>query len=246
MKQPHGVLILHGFASSLDSVKDLKAPLERLHLPVRMPVLRGHGGKTPDDLRGVTWRDWVSDAETALRVLMADVDKVIIVGHGMGGMLALILAANCRDCVDSLVLAATSIDLPKPMLTRMRLQALSPIVQRTFPRWSLPPVYADDTQRKTDTNYRWAPMDSIRSFIELTEVTRGRLEEVRAPVMILQSRKDRTITDECPEIIRTGISTPEKLVRIKWFEQSEHELFRDCERQAVIEAVVDYVMERVG
>jgi carboxylesterase len=245
-KHAFGILILHGFASSLDSVRELKAPLERLNLPLRMPVLRGHGGITPDELRDVSWRDWVSDAETALRALMTEVEKAIIVGHGMGGMLALILAANCREYVDSLVLAAPSIDLPKPMLTRLRLQVLLPAVQRTFPRWSLPPVYTDKAQRKTDTNYRWAPMDAIKSFLELGEVTRNRLADVKAPILIMQSHKDNTISAESPAIILGGISTPARDKRVKWFEQSEHEMFRDCERQAVIESVVDYVMERVG
>ncbi len=224
MKQTHGILIIHGFAASLDSVRDLQAPLERLHLTVRMPVLRGHGAETPDALRGVTWRDWVSDSEASLRALLKDVDNAIVIGHGMGGMLALILAANNHEGIDSLVLAAASIKLPKPMVTRMRVQVLSPLVQRTFPRWGLPPVYTDKELRKSDTNYHWAPMDAIRSFIELTEVTRGRLDEVTVPTLIIQSRKDRTISDDCPEIIRTGISTPAKLKRIKWFEQSEHEL----------------------
>jgi len=246
MKQPHGILILHGFASSLDSVKDLKAPLERLHLPVRMPVLRGHGGTTPEDLRGVTWHDWVSDAEAALRALMVEVDKVIIVGHSMGGLLALTLAANCRECVDSIVLAAAAIDLSNPLAPHRSLNFLQPLVGRLFQRWSLTPVYTDKKQRAGDTNYHWAPMDAIRSFLEYTEVTRSRLKEVQAPVLILQSHKDSTISEECPEIIRAGISTPEKQVRIQWFELSEHEMFRDCERQAVIETIVDYVMERVG
>ena len=134
-----GILILHGFAASLDSVNILEHPLQILNLPVRMPILRGHGAESPTALQGITWRDWVCDAEAALRALTTNVEKVIVIGHGMGGLLALMLAANCSSQVDSLVLAAPSIELPKPLLNNLRLQVLNPGIQRAFPRWSLPP-----------------------------------------------------------------------------------------------------------
>ena len=46
-------------------------------------------------------------------------------------------------------------------------------------------------------------------------------------------------------IISNNISTPAALKKIKWFTKSDHELFRDCEREAVIDSVVSYVMSRV-
>jgi carboxylesterase len=244
-KRPIGILILHGFAASLDSVNNLEGPLRLLNLPVRMPVLRGHGANSPDALRDVDWRDWVSNAESSLRALLTEVPKIIVVGHGMGGLLALILAANNRDSVDSLVLVAPSIALPNTMLTQIRLQVLQPFVQQTFRRWPLPPSYTDRKLSKGDTNYRWAPMNAILSFFELIEMTRGRLTDVTTPVLILQSKRDGTISPEAPDIIRKGISTPAAQKRVRWFTRSGHEMFRDCERDAIIESVVHFTMERV-
>lgn len=244
-KHELGILILHGFTSSLDSINILEHPLQILNLPVRMPILRGHGAESPTALQGITWRDWVCDAEAALRALINDVDKVIVIGHGMGGLLALMLAANCNTQIDSLVLAAPSIDLPNPLLTNLRLQARRPKVQRIFPRWSLPPSYTDKKQQKTDTNYRWAPMEAIQSFFYLIKMTRSRLSDVKVPTLIIQSRRDDTVKEEGPEIIRAAIATPASQKRILWFEKSKHELFRDCEREAVVETIVDYVMQRV-
>ena len=56
MPEPLGCLILHGFTSSLDTVRALVPMAERLGLPYRMPILRGHGTR-PEDLRGVGWQD---------------------------------------------------------------------------------------------------------------------------------------------------------------------------------------------
>jgi carboxylesterase len=89
-------------------------------------------------------------------------------------------------------------------------------------------------------------MDSISSFLEFAEVTRRRLPEVRVPTLIIQSRKDTTVSPESADIIYNTISTPEEQKRIMWLDVTEHEMFRDCEKNAIVEAVVDYVRERGG
>ena len=51
-KRPWGVLILHGFTSSLDCVKGIEPPLKDLGLATRMPVLSGHGAPHPRPCAG--------------------------------------------------------------------------------------------------------------------------------------------------------------------------------------------------
>ena len=43
-----GVLILHGFGGTLESVKALYLPLQELGITVSMPLLMGHGEDSPD------------------------------------------------------------------------------------------------------------------------------------------------------------------------------------------------------
>lgn len=88
-------------------------------------------------------------------------------------------------------------------------------------------------------------MDALLSFFEFIELTRGRLSDVRAPVLILQSKRDNSVSEESAAIIRKSISTPAAGKHTHWFKKSGHELFRDCEREAVIEVVSHFVMERV-
>src|SRR6266542_6911051 len=86
-----GALILHGLTSSLDCVNALVPRMQRLGVPHRMPILRGHCTR-PEDLVGVTWRDWVVDAEAALKDLLGEVDQAVVIGLSMGGLVALLLA----------------------------------------------------------------------------------------------------------------------------------------------------------
>ena len=245
-RQALGVLIIHGFTSSLDCVSGIETPLKALRIPTRMPVLRGHGGESPEALRGVTWHDWVADAEAALQALLGEAERAILFGHSMGGLVALTLAAEHTDSVDSLILAAAAVQLASPLAPGRPFHFLEPVIRRLFKRWNMPLVYADQALAVHDSNYRWAPLDAISSLLDFAEVTRRRLPEIKVPTVILQSRRDTVVAPESAEIIYKGISTPAEQKRIVWFEVTEHEMFRDCERGATIEAVVQSVRERVG
>jgi len=251
-KQRFGVLILHGFTASLDCVNGIEPPIRALGLPTRMPVLRGHGAESPEALRGVTWEDWVADAEAALEDLLAEAERVIVFGHSMGGLVALTLAADHAPVagragvVDSVVVAAAAVQLESPLAPGRPLNFLTPLLARLLKKWDVPPTYADAQLAQYDTNYAWAPMDAIASFLEFGQVTRRRLPEVQVPALIMQCRQDSTVAPESAQIIFDGISTPADQKRIAWFEVSEHEMFRDCECEETIGTVVDYVQERMA
>jgi carboxylesterase len=211
-----------------------------------MPVLRGHCAESPAALRGVTWHEWAADAEAALEDLLTEAERAIVVGHSMGGLVALTLAADRPDVVDSLIAAATAVQLTSPFAPGRPLHFLAPLVVRLLKKVDMPPHYADPALAQYDTNYAWTPTDAVASLMEFGKVTRRRLPEVRVPTLIMHSRKDTTADPKSAEIIYRHISTPPDQKRIVWFEVTGHEMFRDCERDATIATAVDYVRERAG
>lgn len=249
-REPFGVLVLHGFTSSLDCVSGVEAAVRELGLPTRMPVLRGHGADSPEALRGVRWQDWVEDARAALDDLLTEADRAIVFGLSMGGLVALTLAADAAGDddgrIDSLVLAAAAVQLASPLAPGRPLAFLRPLARLLFKRWPMPPTYADPALAQYDTNYAWAPMDAIDQLLTFSQRTRQRLGEVRVPTLILQSRADTSVAPRSAEIIYNGIATPPEQKRIVWFDITEHEMGRDCERETVFQVVVEYVRERIG
>lgn len=245
-KKPLGVLILHGFTSSLECVSDIEPPMKALGLPTRMPILRGHCAASPEALRGVTWPDWMADGKAAMDELLQQCNKVIVIGLSMGGLVALTLAANYPDQVDSIVCAAAALQLMNPLAHGQPLAFLQPVVKRLVKNWKVTPVRADESLLQYDNNYPWAPMDAILALLDFGKITRERLPEVHTPVLILQSRHDSVVVPESALLIYDNIATPPAEKKMIWYEVSDHEMFRDCEREKIIADIVVYVKGRMS
>lgn len=245
-RSPLGVLILHGFtANPAGGVRSLEAPIAALGLPTRIPVLRGHGGPSPEALRGVQWRDWVADAETALQALLLQAERAIVVGHSMGALVALTLAADHPQAVDSLVLAAPALQLASPLAPGRPLRGLTPLIRRLVRSWPISHTYADRALAAGDSCYPWAPVEAILALFAFSQATRRRLPEIAVPTLLLQSHRDSVVVPESANWILRTIATPPPQKRIIWFDHTNHELFRDCEREAAIEAVTAFVADRL-
>jgi carboxylesterase len=228
-RAPLGCLILHGFTSSLDAVRPLVPAVERLGLPYRMPLLRGHGTR-PEDLRGVTHRDWFADAEASLLDLRREVEAVAICGLSMGGLVALELAAKHPEDVAAVVTIAAALRISSPLIH------LSKPISMLREMWTPPPGrgYADQELARLSTNYKSFATDALVSLHEYGRVVTRMLGRVRAPLLILHSRQDRVIKPLSSDLIYERAGSMDK--RRLWFERCNHEILLDCEAEAVVAA----------
>lgn len=238
-----GCLILHGLTSSLDCVNGLVPYLERSRVPYRMPVLRGHMGR-PEDLKGVTRRDWYADGESALLDLCKEVDKAVVVGLSMGALVALQLGMEHADKVDSVVTVAGAIRLKNPIAPGKPLSFLQPVVRAAVKYWPMPPDYADPELAAKNTNYDKLEVGALMSFLEYGKVIEQRLPELKTPVLVIQARNDPIVSPDCGPFILEHSSAAEK--RIVWFEKSKHEMMRDVEREDVFKTIEAFVLERAA
>lgn len=239
-------MILHGFTSNLDSVRELFDPLKNLGLPVVAPLLRGHGEHSPDALQGIGWNDWLLDAEKALRSSSGPEGKLVVVGHSMGALLALHLASSHPALVDSVVLATSPFRLASILSPGRPMHFLAPFVSRLVPRWNLETLYADPDGSIKPSHYQWAPTSAIISFFDLVDETLPLLDAVTVPALIMQCRHDSIVLPESAEILMNGLATPAADKSVVWFETSGHQLFCDCERKTAVASVVDFVSARVA
>ena len=227
-----GVLLLHGFTSSVRTVDGLIPHLEAAGLPYRMPVLRGHGS-TFDDLQGVTAKDWYADAEAALLDLAGEVDAVVVVGLSMGGLVALELAMNHGDKLAAVVTVAAALRFKDPMV------ALTPLLTRLFRTWPSLNSFNDLSLKPNCENYERFTTDSFASLLTFSKEIEARLPEISTPLCVLQSKRDQVVAPVSANLIYERVSSTHR--EIHWFERSGHEMLQDLEADAAFAAIMTYV-----
>lgn len=227
-KRPLGVLILHGFTGSLDTVRAVVPEAERLGLPWRMPALRGHNTKY-EDLVGVAWPDWVADAEAALVDLLGEAERVVIVGLSMGGLCAMQLAMKHEAKIQGLVLIAPAVRFKDPLVH------LTPLLKLLFGFWDAPSSFVDkQLEAQVCTNYKKFPTATFSQLLDLANDTERQLGRVRTPIVALYARKDETIHPIVPKLMASKVAGP---YRELWFDKTGHEMLQDNEAAAVAAAV---------
>lgn len=246
VKSKLGVLLLHGWTGTRTMMRPLVEPLHSMDLPTRLPALRGCEEGSADALLKVTWQDWLEDGRLALLDLLGEVDKAIIVGHSMGGMIALSLAAEFPRDVDSVVTAGTPGRMYSPFAPGNLLNPLFRLIWRFVPTYNKGQLaYADPEAAQLDDSLVVVPTIAIKQLFDFIRQQDIYLPRVNVPLLILQSRADSSCAPDSVDILINRTSTPKEDKRIVWFEKSEHGMFLDSEREQVIAEVVKFVRARI-
>jgi len=229
-----GVLLLHGFTSGEKAVSGLVPHLKKLGLPYAKPMLRGHGTRF-QDLQGVTYEDWYQDAEKALLELSKTVDKVVVVGLSMGGLVTLKLAMEHGDKIAGIVTVAAALRFADP------LAGFSRILSKFVPYWPGPKTFNDKALAKTSTNYKYFPTKAFVSLYDFAKLIESNLPRVKVPILVIHSKQDRVISPVAANLIYEKVSSPHR--EILWFQKSGHEMMQDMEAEAVFEAIDRFILQ---
>jgi carboxylesterase len=244
-KKTIGALILHGFSGKPIGLQGISPPLKALEIPHQLPTLRGHDAESPNALLDIHWQEWIRDGEKALCELLTETEKVIIIGHSMGGWIALNLAIEHPDKIDSIIIAAASTRAVSPFGPGGLLHFLVPLHVKLKKKWKMPPVFADPEFITHGQGYEWVPTKTWRNVFDFMKATEKRLPQFTTPILILHSKNDSSNSPQGAVMLYNSISTLEDQKKIIWFERTEHDMFNDCEKETVIKIVMDYVKERI-
>lgn len=129
------IILLPGYSDSWRSFEEMLArmPIREYPFPVYALDLRGHGqsSRAPDQV--YTHRSFADDIEAFMHAL--NIEKAVIVGHSMGGLIAHMFAVAHPDRVEALVLMATA----ATMAGHPIIDELKPVVQ-SIPKDAPAPV----------------------------------------------------------------------------------------------------------
>ena len=229
-KQKLGVLLLHGYTSSLDTVNGLVPTLEQLGLPYKMPLLRGHGTHHRD-LKGVTWRDWYADAAAALDEVLRQAQRVVVVGLSMGGLVTINLGIERAKDLAGIALASPALDFSNP------LARFSRPISRVVGYMPMVNSIRDPELAKLCTNYSHLESGSFASLYEYSKLTMARAPLLKLPLLVVHSRHDQVIPPAAVEKFLSQVGTPREKLAVHWLKQSGHEIMQDSEKQDVFDTI---------
>ena len=235
-----GCLLLHGFTSTPEEMCWLGQDLANRGYTVLGARLAGHGTH-PQDLARTRFRDWLISVEEGLALLQDAAERTFVIGQSMGGLLALLAAANYP--LDGVVALATpfSPHLERPSLPLRLLGSLRPMVRKEGVEFD---PELGSRREKDYPAYAVYPSRIYAEIVTLRQEMAAALPRIRVPVLLLQSRDDEMIPPDSMERIYEALGTDEK--ERGWLEGLSHGMVRDPRRQLVFDTIAGFLARVAG
>ncbi|MCX7653063.1 MAG: alpha/beta fold hydrolase [Fervidobacterium sp.] len=224
-----GILLVHGYTGSPHDFAYMANELNKAGFTVSVPRLPGHGTCGEDFLK-TNAKDWLRRAYDAYYDLNGTCKEVYICGLSMGGIIALVMAAQLKPKKLATLAAATHV-----YDNRIKLTPLLALFRRRIPRENNDKY--DDPElehlKKEYWIYNW-PKQAAELY-KLMKLARKTVSQITSDTLIIAARNDNTVPLKAAEFIYHNIASEKRKMLI--FERSGHVLSNDIEKEAVTEAV---------
>lgn len=225
-----GILVLHGFGCTTDTVAPWAEAFQEHGYTVKMPVLAGHG-TTADDLSTTTLEQIVHSATAALEWLQAHTDYQVICGFDFGGTIAQHLAQQYH--IDGLLLLNTAYQLPAKLL-----KSVDRLIDANETEG---PIGTADIKNPRVTVHRYDryPIALAREIIDFTKDVAEQANRIQAPLLVMHSEDDHVLPPNTVDRLITIASSKEKhLITLK---DSYHYALIDYDGPRIIEQSIYFV-----
>jgi len=227
---PIGVVVLHGFTGSPQSMRPLAQALAAAGFSVELPLLPGHGTSV-EDMVPTRWSDWSSVAEATYSELAGRSDRVFVAGLSMGGSLAIWLAERHPE-IAGIIVVNPLVDPPASSFRDM----LHGMIEEGA--ISVPAIGSDISMQAIESAYDASPLEPMLSMFEGVDEVAARLGELHCPVLLLSSRIDHVVPPESGDVLAACAGGPVERV---FLERSFHVATLDHDAPEIEERAVAFV-----
>lgn len=186
-----GVVLVHGYMAAPLEVRALGEYLSEQGFLVYGARLKGHG-TAPEDLARTKWDAWRASVDRAFAVVRSYTDTVVFGGFSMGGVFALLAAAEKQ--VDTRGVFAIS--APLELRSYGARLASSVVTMNTLlNRFSGrdAPWYVENEPENPHINYLRNPIAGVNELGKAMKAMESVLPEITAPALVIQGDGDPTV-----------------------------------------------------
>ena len=232
-----GVLLIHGLSGSRDDMAGVEAVLRKRRLVTHNMRLPGHEGNVREML-SLGWPEWAEAVHAEFQQMKRTCERVFLVGHSLGGALALHTAAH--EEVAGVVCMCPPLYLyawARPLVRAARY--LTPLVPGRRADTLAQTDHAGGTPfaHNADRHTFAYPVESLLAYLP---TLREELPAVLAPTLIMVSSRDRVVPARDGREIYHQIGSREKY--LVTFHHSYHVIMKDHDREEVIAKTEAFIL----
>ncbi|MCA1675390.1 MAG: alpha/beta hydrolase [Actinobacteria bacterium] len=242
------VVVVHGFGEHSARYGHVGARLAGTGFAVYAADHRGHG-RTDGRRANLERMALIVDDLSAFVGFAADRHPglpVFMVGHSLGGLIALQYTTGPDAALDGLVLSGpfVQVTVASPVLKRLAgaLSALVPdlgVASLDVEAISRDPEVVRAYQADPLVHHGKVPARTGAEMLVTTEALPERLPALTMPLLLLHGTDDRICAPEGSTMVHEGVSSPDKTLRR--YEGLYHEIFNEPEQDEVLDDLVSWL-----
>ncbi len=247
--EPVGVVVVaHGLGEHAGRYHHVARAITDRGYTAVIPDHAGHGRSTGKRLGVTDFGDFVADLHSVIGVAASERRPRFLIGHSMGGAIALSYALDHPDMLDGLILSGPAIvpgaDLPAPLVK------IAPILGKLVPWLPSAALSASAVSRDPDVVAAYEsdplvwhgkiPAGLGGALIGAMATFPGRLPTLTMPALVLHGGADVLANPEGSRIVERHAGSSDLTVTI--LPGLYHEIFNEPERDEVISTVTDWIV----
>ena len=225
-----GCLLIHGFSSTPAELRELGENLSEEGYTVLGIKLSGHG-TIVEDMEKSNYKDWIKSAEDGYERLKKTCTKIYVIGHSMGGVLALYIAEN--NNVNKVVALAPA------LVTKNKSAKYVGILKHFIKYTEWAPEERPEEEIKYLLGYSKIPLSSIQELNRLQKVTRKDLKKIEQPLLIVHAIHDNAIHENSIKLLETSVSS--KQIQKLYLNNCGHNITVESEKNEVFQEVISFL-----
>ena len=220
------VLFIHGFLESPCQFEDFMEIASEKHT-VYSVLLDGHGGNV-NDFRKSNYNTWVDSVDKFLLELRDSNQKVFVVSHSMGGLIALRLLGEYSDVIQELFMISV------PLRIWCRLSGMRNGLRIALSK------NQNDPKLTAGRNVHSVTVDNIFQYVfyipklwnlfKLSRLSRENVDKVSVPVTLINTKHDEYVSIRSNKFF-SNMENVDKL----FLENSAHFYFEKTDRKILLE-----------